>query len=147
MGMDKQVPRSPYDRVGGLVYFGRLIDKIRLHQAGQLREDLVPNLGIAFDAICCEFLRVDYQELAAKTAGGDSDEALLEWCFQRGWKPDERCSWLWNQAMSKRGWNDDLTPKLQQRLKEGGFADRTDARTMFDYIDLDEGRNLQGNQT
>jgi len=144
--MEKQVPRSPYDRVGDLVYFGRMIDKIRLHQAGQLREDLVANLGISFDAICCEFLRVDYQDLVEKTAMGDSDEALLEWCLQKGWKPDKLCSWLWNQAMSKRGWNDDLSTKLQQRLQESGFTDRTDARTMFDYIDLDEGRTPGGSR-
>jgi len=34
--------RSPYDKVDGLVYFGRMIDKIRLHTAGKLPAEYVP---------------------------------------------------------------------------------------------------------
>ena len=44
------VPRSAYDRVGGLVYFARMLDKIRLHRDGQLRTDFHANLGAGFDA-------------------------------------------------------------------------------------------------
>jgi gluconokinase len=28
--------RSPHDKTGGIVYFGRMIDKIRLHAEGRL---------------------------------------------------------------------------------------------------------------
>jgi Domain of unknown function (DUF5069) len=31
--------RSAYKKVDGIVYFARMIDKIRLHQAGMLPED------------------------------------------------------------------------------------------------------------
>ena len=37
--------RSCYDKVGRLIYFGRMLDKIRLHAAGQLPPDYVENLG------------------------------------------------------------------------------------------------------
>ena len=37
--------RSPYDKVGRLGYFGRMLDKIRLHAAGRLPPDYVANLG------------------------------------------------------------------------------------------------------
>lgn len=30
----KAYPRSAYDQVGGIVYFARMLDKIRLHAAG-----------------------------------------------------------------------------------------------------------------
>jgi hypothetical protein len=43
--------------------------------------------------------------------------------------------------MRKIGWNDAVTPRLLQRLNEGGFGGRTDIETIFDYIDLDEGRD------
>lgn len=33
------VPRSAHDRTGGIVYFDRMLDKIRLHGAGALRSD------------------------------------------------------------------------------------------------------------
>jgi gluconokinase len=50
------VPRSAYDRTGGLVYFARMLDKIRRPAAGQLRADFHPNLGAGFDARCCHLL-------------------------------------------------------------------------------------------
>jgi hypothetical protein len=34
--MVKQLPRSPYDRLGGYVHLPRLIDKARLHRRGLL---------------------------------------------------------------------------------------------------------------
>ena len=39
--------RGCYDKVGRLIYFGRMLDKIRLHTAGQLPPDYVENLGEA----------------------------------------------------------------------------------------------------
>ena len=59
--------RSPYIKVGRLVYFGRMLDKVRLHAAAKLPPDFVQNLGIAFDGRCCNFLRVPYEELKART--------------------------------------------------------------------------------
>src|SRR5947208_1273270 len=35
--------RSPASRVGGIVYFGRMLDKIRQHQKGQLPSDYQAN--------------------------------------------------------------------------------------------------------
>ena len=41
-----QVPlRSPSEKVGGLFYFGRMLDKIRLHAKGELPSDYHANLG------------------------------------------------------------------------------------------------------
>jgi hypothetical protein len=37
--------RSPYDKVGRLVYFGCMLDKIRLHAIGKLPPDYQSNLG------------------------------------------------------------------------------------------------------
>ena len=42
-------PRSPNEKVGGLVYFGRMLDKARLKAAGDLPPDLHQNLGTGFD--------------------------------------------------------------------------------------------------
>lgn len=58
--------RSSYEMVGGIVYFGRVLDKIRLHAAGKLPPGY--NLGTRtwtwFDARCTRFLRVNYEALA-----------------------------------------------------------------------------------
>ena len=53
-------PRSPHEKVGGVVYFGRMLDKIRLMQSGELHPDLHQNLGGGFDKRCVDFLHVSY---------------------------------------------------------------------------------------
>ena len=40
---DTIYPRSPYETMDGWVHLPRLVDKIRLHEAGQLHEDYQPN--------------------------------------------------------------------------------------------------------
>ena len=52
--------RSPFNLVNGLVYFGRMLDKIRLEAAGKLSAGWQAMRGTAtimtFDARCCRFL-------------------------------------------------------------------------------------------
>lgn len=134
-------PRSPHEKVGDLVYFGRMVDKIRLDARGALPEDLKQNLGAGFDGLCCEFLGVSYAELREQVLQGGNDEEILQWCQTNGRKVDATLRFLWNQCLPKRGWKDDLSQKLAQRLEENGFGDRSDIKTMFDFIDLDEGRD------
>jgi gluconokinase len=136
-------PCSPHETTGGIVYFRRMIEKIRLMAAGTLHPDLQANLGIGFDERCVDFLGVSYADLAEAVRGGLSDEAALEWCFAHGRKPSEEEIEVWNGFMSKRGWRDAITPTLVRRKAESGFTDRADIQTMFDYIDADEGRALR----
>jgi gluconokinase len=123
-----------------LVYFGRLLDKIRLHAGGDLPQEYVANLGEGFDLRCVRLLGVAYGPLVERTLQGGSDEELLEWCWQAGLRPSDEQVEVWNEFMRKRGWNDEASTRLQERLAEGGFQNRTDIQTLFDYIDLDEGR-------
>lgn len=132
--------RSPRDMVGGMVYFGRMVDKIRRHLEGRLPEDLVENLGQGFDDRCCRFLRIRYADLRGRVAQGGSDEEILEWAMARGRRPEEDDLEMWNDFMTKRGWSDGVTERLKFRLAEAGVPGRTDIQTMFDYIDFDEGR-------
>ena len=71
---------------------------------------------------------------------GETDDDILQWCFANGRKPSDEEIEIWNGFMSKRGWRDESSERLVQRKKEGGFEDRADIRTMFDFIDADEGR-------
>jgi hypothetical protein len=132
--------RSPHQKTGDIVYFGRMLDKIRLHQAGTLPAEYQDNLGEGFDGFCCRLLRLEYAALTERVAGG-SDEEILEWAFQAGRKPDNQEILVWNEFMRKRGWNDEASERLTMRKGESGFAERTDIVTFFDYIDLDEGRD------
>lgn len=132
--------RSPYDTVNGLVYFGRMLDKIRLHKAGKLPPDYIENLGDGFDLRCCKLLKVPYEAIKARTLEGGTDEEILAWAEKTGRALDAEDKEVWNDFMKKRGWNDAAHERLVFRLKEANAADRTDIQTMFDYIDWDEGR-------
>lgn len=133
--------RSPRETLGGIVYLPRMLDKIRLHQAGKLPAEYQPNLGVGFDGRAMSFLHTDYAALVERAKQGGSDEEILEWCFENGRKPSDEEIEIWNDFLRKRGWRDEANEVLQRRLKEGGFEDRTDIQTIFDYIDLDEGRD------
>jgi gluconokinase len=135
--------RSPSAQVKGLVYFGRMLDKMRVHATGKLPEGWQAMRGPAahgtFDARCCRFLAISYEALEAETLKGGSDEELLEWAFKNGRKPNEEEIEIWNAFMTKRGWRDAGTQRLHERLAEIGLQPGT-VETMFEYIDLDEGR-------
>ena len=133
--------RGCHDKVGGVCYFGRMLDKIRLHAKGGLPADYHANLGQGFDERCVDFLRVDYATLVSRVKQGGADEEVLAWAFEQGGKRSEEELEVWNEFMRKRGWNDAMSPRLQIRLQEMGCPDRTDIQTFFDFIDLDEGRD------
>jgi Domain of unknown function (DUF5069) len=138
--------RSPYAKVGRIVFFGRMLDKIKLHAAGTLPPEYVANLGDdtpgVFDYRCCKFLGVSYDEVRAKAIEGGSDEDVLAWA--EGMAPrrsDEDCT-VWNAFLMKRGWHDPAAnvQRLKERIKESGLEGKP-IETFFDYIDFDEGRD------
>lgn len=140
MPENNQVPRSPSDAVNGLLYFPRMLEKIRLLAQGRLREDLHDNLGKGMDGWLCEFLRVDYKDLKDRTLAGGSDEEVLAWCEAQTRPLSDTDKLVWREYTLKLGWNDRLTPLLERRKQESGLQDRVDIVTMAHYIDADEGR-------
>jgi gluconokinase len=138
--------RSPYDPTGGIVYFGRMLDKIRLHAQGLLPDEWAKALGFAyptsFDARCCRFLAIDYDALREQVLMGGTDDEILEWVFTHGRRPSEEEIEIWNAFMTKRGWRDAGTAVVHKRLAEIGLPPDA-VSTMFDFIDLDEGRPLK----
>jgi gluconokinase len=136
--------RSPAEQIQGIVWFGRMLDKIRLAAKGGLPEGWQAARGQqmrnSFDDRCCKFLKLDYAALEAETLKGDkTDEQLLEWAFRQGRRPDEQQIEVWNGFMMKRGWRDTGTQRLNERLAEIGLPPGT-VQTMFEFIDLDEGK-------
>ncbi len=132
--------RSPSAKVGGLFFFGRTLDKIKLHAKGQLPADYTPNLGIGFDERLVKFLGINYSDLVERAKQGGSDEEILQWCFSKGRKPSDEEIFVWNEFMRKYGWNDEVSERLKMRKREAGMSDRSEIETMFVFIDADEGR-------
>jgi len=139
-GMSSLGLRSPFAKINGFVYFGRMLDKIRMHAKGELPEDYQANLGKGFAEKCVRFLRVDYNQLVEKVKQGGTEDEILQWCFSVGRHPSDDEIYVWNEFMRKRGWNDEVSETLKRRKKEAGMAGRSEIETMFSFIDADEGR-------
>jgi Domain of unknown function (DUF5069) len=138
-----KTPCSDYKETKGLVYFARMLDKMRLKARDELSSDYfvgVDDDPTVFDARCTRFLGVDYNELVDRTLKGGSDEEILEWCFKRGRKPSEEEIKIWNAFLLKRGWRDEGSADLEEAKKREGLEDRDDIRTWVDLHDVEEGR-------
>src|SRR6185369_14562974 len=123
--------RMSSEKVGGIVFFGRMLDKIRLHAAGQLPPSY--NLGTSdwswFDARCTRFLGVDYSALVERVLRGGTDDEILEWCFERGRRRSAEDIEIWNGFMLTRGWRDGSSEALAEVKRERGFGHRDDIQT------------------
>jgi hypothetical protein len=136
-------PKSPNEKTkNGMVYFPRMLDKIRLHARGELHEDYHKNLGAmrAADGACCNFLRVNYADLRERVLQGGSDAEILEWCYEKGRPLNEGDIVVWNGFASKLGWRDFMTPRFQKLKEAQGVADRHDIACVPDLMDFEEGR-------
>ncbi len=136
--------RSPRDMVGGIMVFGRIVDKIRLHaRDGQLPEGY--HLGFivgkrTFDDRVCTLLGVSFEALTQRVLEGGTDEEVLAWCLENGRTPDAEHIRLFNSFMTKRGWRDEASNGLIEQRAEAGLRHREDIVTFFDLMDVEEGR-------
>lgn len=140
--MTMQTPVSDHVATKGLIYFARMLDKIRLHASGKLPPGYF--VGIEdptfFDARCTRFLGIDYDALANRTLQGGSDDEILEWCFEHGRRPSDEEIEIWNAFILKRGWRDDGSADLAAAKKRAGWEHRADIQTWVDLHDAEEGR-------
>ncbi|MDQ6860524.1 MAG: DUF5069 domain-containing protein [Verrucomicrobiota bacterium] len=125
-----------------MAYFPRMLDKIRLHARGELAPDYVPNLGKtrAADGMCCNFLRVRFDELRERVLQGGTDEEILDWCFDKGRPLNEGDLMVWNGFTLKLGWNDFASAHFAEIKKQQGLEDRHDIDCIPKLIDHEEGR-------
>jgi len=138
-----RTPVTDYKETKGLVYFARMLDKIRLKAKGELPADYFVGLDpdpTVFDARCTRFLGIDYDELVDRTLEGGTDTEILEWCFDRGRKPSEEDIKIWNAFLLKRGWRDEASEDLQAAKERNGWGNRNEIQTWVDLHDAEEGR-------
>lgn len=135
--------RSPREMVGGIMVFGRILDKIRLQARGELPQGwhlgVIPGKRTFDDRVCC-LLGISFEALTQRVLEGGSDEEILEWCFQMGRRPDAEHIELFNGFMMKRGWRDAASAGLESQKQEARLGHREDILTFFDLMDTEEGR-------
>ncbi len=135
-----QTPCDDYEETRGLAFFARMLDKIRLHHANLLPPGY--NLGFSdatsFDARFCRFWSVDYDQLAARTLAGGTNEEIFDETFSACLPLNPEHILGWNSLILKRGWRDNSG--LAEEKAAAGFAGRNDVQTFVDLHDVDEGR-------
>ena len=139
--------RSPYEKTCGLVYFGRMLDKIRSLTRGELTPEYVEDFEQDFDQKCAMFLGVSYELLVSYVNQGLTDEAILQSCFGMGYRRSEGEIHMWNEFMRKRGWNDELSGTLEDQKKKRAMLSRSEIKTAFQFMDADSGRVVNDNHT
>ena len=122
------------------MWFPRLTDKIRLFARGKLGEAYHANLGERFDQRCAGFLRVEYPALRERVLAGGTDAEILDWCYENGRRLNELDLFVWNSFVSKFGWQDERTVRVNEMKAELGVSDRADLLTLADMLDFDEKR-------
>jgi hypothetical protein len=142
--MNTRFPVSDHVKTRGVVYFARMVDKIRLHAAGQLPADYVGHLGFgdntSFDARCCRFWGLDYDQVKTRTLQGGTAEEIFDDLFAGRLPLNSEQIFVWNLFLLKRGWRDSGTPGVVAEKAAAGIADRADVQTYVDMHDIDEGR-------
>ncbi len=134
--------RSPYEKTaGGLHHLGRMLDKIRLMQAGRLPEHFHRNYGLSvgLDGQLCGFLGIKFEEVEARVKEGGTEAEITEWMFSRGLRPSSMQSHVWNEHSRKIGWNDRVASYLAKVRQEPDWGHVT-ALTSFDFIEQSEER-------
>jgi hypothetical protein len=137
--MQKLLPRSPYQRLGGYVHLPRLIDKAKLHRKGLLNGYNYKTVG--FDKHLLAFLKLDPDAFEEAANRLDDDDKILSWIRENGVGHSNEEIEHWNTEMISR--HPDTAVKKARFLhflKEAGGAGRKDIRTYFDLIEFDEGR-------
>ncbi|HYM37265.1 MAG TPA: DUF5069 domain-containing protein [Nitrospiraceae bacterium] len=138
-------PRSPKEKVGGMVHLGRLFDKIRLRHRGAIQD--YNYLTAGFDKHLLEALDLKGEDLERRVLQGGTDEELLAWVKANGKSLSEAEIRMWNMTVMTGGPKDDAArERFQSRLAE--IAARRGVpvellprvATWVDVMELDEGR-------
>ncbi len=137
LDLTKQPPRSPYDELGGITFLPRAIDKMRAHLAGTAGEY---NAKTGYSTQLFALFGVTADEFEQIVRENPTDEGVLHALLARRPLTREEID-AWNERsinrtpMDEAGW-----ARHWKQLEDAGYGDRKDIRTMYDRLDLDDGR-------
>ena len=127
-------PRSPRIRLGGYAQLPRILDKARAFAAGKAAEY---RYNCPLDRFFFDFAGIDHKALLAKAKKGASDTDIIEWVEKKSRRtPSEIAAWTaWIETRSPGG--TDGHERFHQFIKKSA-PERSDIRTLFDMLDLDD---------
>ena len=137
--MPRKFPRSPYECLLGYVHLPRLIDKARLHRQGMLVDYNYKTSG--FDKNLLQFLQLDpdaFEEIVNQT---NDDATVADWVQKnaRVHSPEQIEAWN-KEVIQREPISAEQSARFKFTLKVLGAENRSEIKTYFDLIELDEGR-------
>jgi hypothetical protein len=135
--------RSPRETLGGYVILPRLIDKIRLHARGTLPPAYAAQLLApepALDGRFLAFAGVDAETLRATILSSHDDAAVLSWMERYGQLRTNAEKTAWAEAIDAYRPNPERAARRAQNYPTVAARFDVGALSVFDLIDLDEGR-------
>jgi hypothetical protein len=139
MDLTIEKPRSPKDKLLGLVSLKRVIDKARAHNEGHLGEY---DYDCPHDRPLFEFLGTNGEEFARKVKELATDEAIADW-VQREFLSKKTPTEIERFNSDRLHWHPDPGShsfEYFEKLRDQVAPGRRDIVTWFDVLDLDEGR-------
>ena len=140
-----QYPRSPKEQAGGFCHLARLIDKIRMRNAGLIQD--YNYLTIGFDKYLLDKLEIQGSDLEKRVLQGGTDAEIDDWVKVNGKTLTDEEKTQWNEMVLNGGPKND---QAQQRFnakveavakKRGVSVDQLPkVSTWADCIELDEDR-------
>ena len=142
MNLTTTVPRSPKDKLAGLVSLKRVIDKAKAHNDDTLGEY---DYDCPHDKPLFEFLGTNGDEFARKVKELQGDEAIAAWVQSR-FLPEKSAAEIEAFNEARMHWHPEPGSHSEHffnELRAKVAGDRPEIRTWFDLLDLDEGRPVQ----
>ena len=135
MNLKNTFPRSPREKMQGLVHIPRMIDKANAFKGNTLGEYIYP---CPLDKIILNFIRVTPEEFAQFVTTHDEsqvDDWIKEKCQNRS---DKEKNFINQQILGRSPDGDDRWAYFYE-IRNKIDPSRTDISTWVDLIDLEEG--------
>ena len=136
MDLSRTCPRSPKEKMAGLVHLGRMVDKARAFRENKMADYIYP---CSFDKIILEFMRIDSETFAIKAMGCGDDE-INAWSQEiLKNKTTEEFDFINDQILKRQPDSEDKLKYFYEILNRIDPS-REDINTWVDLMDLEEGR-------
>lgn len=140
MDLSQTFPRSPKDKISGLVHLPRMIDKAHASQQNTLGEYIFP---CPLDKIILDFLGIDAGEWI-HLVDSLNEEQLTLWVDNRCSSHHSNAIESINRKILERQPDSEDRWKRFYELRNKIDSSRKDITTWVGLIDLEEGRSLPG---
>ena len=136
MDLSKVFPRSPKQKMAGLVHLGRMIDKARAYKEKKLADYIYP---CPLDKIILNFLCVEADTFANITVE-KKDEEISNWVKEliKSKTPNDLV--LINKIILEKKPDSEDRLKYYNKTRDKIDPSRSDLTTWVDLMDLEEGR-------